>query len=60
MRTADGYSTHVSAGNSLFTLLGFLGMYSLLSVLWVVLVYQFIETGPDAVETHASAESVTA
>jgi cytochrome d ubiquinol oxidase subunit I len=60
MRTADGYSTHVTAGNSLFTLLGFLGMYSLLSVLWVVLVYQFIETGPDAVETHASAESVTA
>jgi len=60
MRTSDGYSTHVTAGNSLFTLLGFLGMYSLLSVLWIVVVYQFIETGPDAVETHASAESVTA
>ncbi len=40
MRTADGYSTHVSAGNSLFTLLGFLGMYALLSVLWIVLVYR--------------------
>jgi cytochrome d ubiquinol oxidase subunit I len=50
----------VSAGNSLFTLLGFLGMYSLLSVLWVVVVYQFIETGPDTVETQTSSESVTA
>ena len=28
MRTADGYSTHVSAGNGLFTLLGFMGMYA--------------------------------
>ena len=31
LRTAEGYSQHVTAGNSLFTLLGFLGMYSLLS-----------------------------
>jgi cytochrome d ubiquinol oxidase subunit I len=60
MRTADGYSTHVTAGNSLFTLLGFLGMYSLLSVLWIVVVYQFIEAGPDTVEPQVSAESVTA
>jgi cytochrome d ubiquinol oxidase subunit I len=27
MRTADGYSKMVSAGNGLFTLLGFMGMY---------------------------------
>ena len=46
MRTAQGYSKHVSAGNSLFTLLGFLGMYSLLSVLFIVLVYRIIEQGP--------------
>jgi cytochrome d ubiquinol oxidase subunit I len=59
MRTADGYSTHVSAGNSLFTLLGFLGMYSLLSVLWIVMVYRFIETGPDAAEPHTASEGIT-
>ena len=50
MRTAQGFSTHVSAGNTLFTLLGFLGMYSLLSILWIVLVYRFISAGPAAVE----------
>jgi cytochrome d ubiquinol oxidase subunit I len=56
MRTSEGYSTHVSAGNSLFTLLGFLGMYSLLSVLWVVMVYNIIETGPAAVEPQPPRE----
>jgi cytochrome d ubiquinol oxidase subunit I len=54
MRTSEGYSTHVSAGNSLFTLLGFLGMYALLSVLWIVLIYRMIETGPEAAEPHAA------
>jgi cytochrome d ubiquinol oxidase subunit I len=48
IRTAEGYSIHVSAGNALFTLLGFLGMYSVLSILWIVLVYRFIRTGPAA------------
>jgi cytochrome bd ubiquinol oxidase subunit I len=46
IRTSQGYSIHVSAGNALFTLLGFLGMYSILSILWIVLVYRFIRTGP--------------
>ncbi len=49
IRTAQGYSPHVSAGSALFTLLGFLGMYSLLSILWIVLVYRFISTGPEPV-----------
>ncbi|MGB9146723.1 MAG: cytochrome ubiquinol oxidase subunit I [Acidobacteriaceae bacterium] len=48
IRTAQGYSIHVSAGNTLFTLLGFLGMYSVLTILWIVLVYRFIRTGPQA------------
>ncbi len=48
IRTAQGYSVHVSAGNTLFTLLGFLGMYSVLTILWIVLVYRFIRTGPQA------------
>jgi cytochrome d ubiquinol oxidase subunit I len=60
MRTSQGYSTHVSAGNSLFTLLGFMGMYSLISVLWIVLVYRLIETGSGTVETHPAPEDITA
>jgi cytochrome d ubiquinol oxidase subunit I len=43
IRTSQGYSIHVSAGNALFTLLGFLGMYSVLSILWIVLVYRIIK-----------------
>jgi cytochrome d ubiquinol oxidase subunit I len=46
IRTSQGYSKYVSAGNGLFTLLGFMGMYALLSVLFIVLVYRIIHTGP--------------
>ena len=60
MRTADGYSKYVSAGNSLFTLLGFMGIYSLLSVLWIVLVYRIIESGPGAIEPHSDPKAITA
>jgi len=49
IRTSQGYSTHIGAGTSLFTLLGFLGMYAVLSILWIVLVYNFIQDGPQAV-----------
>jgi cytochrome d ubiquinol oxidase subunit I len=48
IRTSQGYSVHVGAGSSLFTLLGFLGMYAVLSILWIVLVYEFIQDGPIA------------
>lgn len=47
IRTSEGYSKHIGAGTSLFTLLGFLGMYSVLSVLWVILVWTAIEKGPE-------------
>ncbi|MFB3830083.1 MAG: cytochrome ubiquinol oxidase subunit I [Bryobacteraceae bacterium] len=46
MRTADGYSSVVSAGNGLFTMLGFMGMYTLLSILFLLLVYRELERGP--------------
>ena len=46
MRTADGYSKTVSAGNGMFTLLGFMGMYTVLSILFLFLVRREIETGP--------------
>ncbi len=47
LRTAKGFSTRVSAGNALFTLLGFLGIYSVLSILFLFLVYETIARGPE-------------
>ena len=46
IRTSEGSSRHVGAGTSLFSLLGFLGMYTCLSILWIVLLYDFIQKGP--------------
>jgi len=54
MRTSEGYSNTVSAGNGLFTLLGFMGLYALLSLLFTVLIYREISQGPEAV-AHAAA-----
>ena len=48
MRTAEGYSKTVSAGNGLFTLLGFMGMYTVLGILFLFLVRREIERGPEA------------
>ncbi len=59
MRTAEGYSKYVSASNGLFTLLGFMGLYALLSILFIVLVYREISYGP-APEKRDVKESVAA
>jgi len=45
MRTSAGYSKYVSSGNTLFTLLGFMGVYTVLSILFIVLVYRIISEG---------------
>jgi cytochrome d ubiquinol oxidase subunit I len=55
MRTAAGVSPRVSGGNALFTLLGFMGMYAILSILFLFLVYREIEHGPEPSETNLSA-----
>ena len=46
LRTADGVSPLLTSGNVLFSLIGFAGMYTLLSMLWLVLVVQQVEAGP--------------
>jgi cytochrome d ubiquinol oxidase subunit I len=46
MRTATGYSKYVSSGNALFTLLGFAGMYTVLGILFLALIYREIHHGP--------------
>lgn len=47
LRTAVGSSKMVSAGNTLFSLLGFMGLYALLAMLFIVLVYREIDRGPE-------------
>jgi cytochrome d ubiquinol oxidase subunit I len=46
MRTTEGYSKYVGAGNGLFTLLGFMGLYALLAILFLTLVQREIAHGP--------------
>lgn len=48
MRTRAGVSPLVSAGNAWFTLLGFLGLYTILGILFLFLVYREIEHGPES------------
>ncbi len=48
LRTPAGISPQVSAGNAWFTLIGFMGMYTVLSVLFLFLVCREIERGPEA------------
>ncbi len=47
MRTAVGTSPRVSAGNGLFSLLGFMGLYALLSIAFIVIVSRIIAKGFD-------------
>jgi cytochrome d ubiquinol oxidase subunit I len=47
LRTTAGVSPHVSAGNALFTLIGFMGMYAVLTVLFLFLIRREIEHGPE-------------
>jgi cytochrome d ubiquinol oxidase subunit I len=47
MRTAVGSSPRVVSGNVWFTLLGFMGMYVVLAILWLFLIYREIEHGPE-------------
>ena len=47
LRTANGASPMVSAGNAWFTLIGFMGMYTVLGILFLFLVYREIERGPE-------------
>ncbi|APQ16089.1 cytochrome ubiquinol oxidase subunit I [Maribacter hydrothermalis] len=46
LRTSEGISPTVSSGNTLFTLLGFVALYMLLGLLFLVLVGKTINEGP--------------
>jgi cytochrome d ubiquinol oxidase subunit I len=53
MRTAAGTSHRVSAGNGLFSLLGFMGLYVLLSIAFLALMGQAIARGANQVAEPA-------
>jgi cytochrome d ubiquinol oxidase subunit I len=46
MRTSEGSSPGVSAGNTLFTLIGFMGLYTVLGILFLFLAWREIQHGP--------------
>ena len=48
IKTIDGVSPTVSSGNTLFTLLGFIGLYIILGLLFLLLVGKTIHEGPIA------------
>ena len=59
IRTSEGYSKHVGAGNSLFTLLGFMGIYTVLSILFIALIYHIVQRGPELPATALTSEPLT-
>jgi cytochrome bd ubiquinol oxidase subunit I len=46
VRTAAGHSTNVSAANAIFTLLGYMGLYAMLSIFMIFLLHRQIDEGP--------------
>lgn len=52
MRTEHGASPMVSSGNGMFTLLGFLGMYTVLSLLFLFMMWREIEHGPSYLDAQ--------
>lgn len=59
MRTKEGYSRVVSTGDTWFTLLGFMGLYGLLSILFLFLLQETIKEGPEPTAELATASSAS-
>ena len=51
-RTVHATSTNVSAGMTVFTVLGFMGLYALLGLLYLFLVMRVVASGPAGVDAH--------
>jgi cytochrome d ubiquinol oxidase subunit I len=60
MRTPMGISPRVSEGNVWFTLLGFFGMYFVLGILFLFLIYREIDRGPAPSDERPPAVGVAA
>lgn len=51
LKTTEGASPTVSSGNTLFTLLGFIGLYLLLGMLFLILAGKIINHGPKTLKS---------
>jgi len=50
LKTSDGISPTVSSGSTLFTFLGFIGLYLLLGMLFLILVGKIVYKGPETIK----------
>ena len=58
-RTNEGYSAVVSSGDALFTLIGFVGLYFVIGVLFLYLTLRQISQGPDDPASDTRAQITT-
>lgn len=58
LRTEDGASDLVSSGNAMMSILGFAGLYTLMSVLITLVVARIVRRGPDAPASQPPVEEV--
>lgn len=56
MRTSEGFSPTVSAGNVWFTTLGFMGLYTVMAMLFLFLIWRQIENGVQLLKTPPTDE----
>lgn len=59
LRTADGTSPNISPANGIFTLLGYMGIYAMLSILLLFLFQKEIAHGPETPMGHGGYASVS-
>ena len=57
LRTSAGASPLVSAGNAWFTLIGFMGLYAVLGILYLFMVYREIDRGPEGHQLGLTSEA---
>jgi cytochrome d ubiquinol oxidase subunit I len=57
LRTSHGFSRTVSSGNAWFTLLGYMGLYTVLAIFFLFLVSRVINRGPETSLHHVAAGS---
>jgi cytochrome bd ubiquinol oxidase subunit I len=54
LRTPQGYSSNVNASNSLFTLLGYMGLYLILGILFIFIMQREVFHGPEQTSEHST------
>lgn len=58
LRTADGHSLNVTAGMTYFTLFGFMGLYALVGLLYLLLFARIVNKGPERADEREPLGSV--